>query len=366
MRLTLVISGLSSGGAERVLSTMANYWAARDWIITVLTWEGQGKRPFYPLDPRVIYRPLGLEVASTNSLHALLNNARRVVALRRAIEITAPQVVISFGDSTNVVSVAAVTGLGVPLIVSERVDPRAGGAPRVWDRLRRWTYPHASRVVVQTQDVLPCFSARVRRRSRIIPNPVSVPPNPCSCAGRVEGSEPTVLSMGRLVPQKGFDMLLDAFAQVALRNPNWKLDIWGEGPSRSALEARARALGLEDRVHLCGRTQQPFDVMRRASLFVLSSRFEGFPNVLCEAMACGLPAVSFDCMSGPRDIIRHGVNGILVPPGDVTGLATVLDRLMTDAKERDLLGCRATGVAERFGLDTVMTKWQEIIREVVQ
>ena len=146
--------------------------------------------------------------------------------------------------------------------------------------------------------------------------------------------------MGRLAPQKGFDLLIDAFSRVAGRHPQWSLQILGEGPDRPALERLIDVKGLAGRVVLAGWEPDPSAVLQQGDLFVLSSRFEGFPNALLEAMACGLPSVSFNCQSGPAEIIRDQIDGILVPPEDVPGLADAIDRALTDEALRRRLAAR--------------------------
>jgi glycosyltransferase involved in cell wall biosynthesis len=159
---------------------------------------------------------------------------------------------------------------------------------------------------------------------------------------------------------KGFGLLLAAFFFIAHKHPSWSLEIWGEGPLRSALETLACKLGLAARVRFPGFAQQPYEVLQQADLFVLSSHFEGFGNVLCEAMACGLPVVSF-ASSGPCSIIRDGIDGVLVASGDGRALVATLDLLMRDEAQRQRLARRAPEVLERFGIERVMGMWEQLL-----
>lgn len=363
MRITLVIYSLGGGGAERVMSVMANYWIAKGWRVTLLTYEDGGVPPAYDLDKAVLLRQLGIAGRSIGPVQAVVSNLKRLRVLRRAIKDSSPQAVVSFLDTINVRTLLASLGLGVPVIVSEHIDPAYHPIAWAWSALRRICYPWATGVVTLTEDALSYFSATVRNRGYVIPNPVSVP-DEYRCLDLMSRDK-VVLGMGRLSYQKGFDQLLRAFAIVSDKHAVWSLVIWGEGPLRAELEELSDELGLRGRVSFPGWTADPFHEMSRAGLFVLSSRYEGFGMVLAEAMACGLAVVSFDCPSGPRDIVRHNSDGLLVPRGNVAALAAAMDRLLSDKEERNRLGTRAVEVTNRYNKENVMGMWESMLRKAV-
>jgi glycosyltransferase involved in cell wall biosynthesis len=167
------------------------------------------------------------------------------------------------------------------------------------------------------------------------------------------------------MPQKGFDLLIDAFSRISGRYPEWTMVIYGEGPEQGALEAMVRSKSLAHRIFMPGHARDPFSAFANGALFALPSRFEGFPNALCEAMACGLPVVATDCPSGPAHIIRHGVDGFLVPVDDPDALADRLSQLMANPALRKDFGIRARQGIERFSLPRVAEMWNGEIARVV-
>lgn len=386
MRVTLVISSLGGGGAERVVSNMANHWAARGWEVTILTVSHGARAPVYDLHASVTRRDLGhsrdsyLPVPDTDSLRALhelyeacsrdersifVSDLNLVAALRHALQATRPDIVISFMDITNIRVLAATHGLNIPVIVSERCDPGENflGAGR--ERLRHRLYPRAKYLTVLTEEIRQHFFPVVGECARVIPNPV-LPPVCRSDGGtgvRRGAARRVLTAMGRLDYEKGFDLLIYAFASIAAKHPSWHLRIYGEGRLRSELEELIKKLGLSERVSLPGFTKRTGEALSRSDLFVMPSRSEGFGNSLAEAMACGQAVVSFDCPSGPRHIIRDGSDGVLVPPGDVPALAATLDRLMGDDAERRRLAASAPDVLERFGMEKVMEMWEQLITD---
>ena len=364
MRVTLINISLGSGGAERVIAMMATYWARQGWEVSLITLTGADVPDFYEIHPAVRRRRLGVAGPSSSPFQALLNNANRLWSLGRAIKENNPDAVISFQSRTNVLVILSCRALGQRVLVSERVDPTREPIGWAWSVLRRLLYPLASCVVVQTGSVRDYFRRGPRPWVRVIPNPVGCPARDnlgVDIEARPEGR--ILVAAGRLVPQKGFDLLIRAFAAIAREQSDWTLVIWGEGPMRGDLEALRDQFGLIGRVRLPGITRSLASEFSAADLFVLSSRYEGFPNVLCEAMALGLPTVSFDCPSGPSDILRDGVDGVLVPPEDVSALAKTLGSLMGDVTERRRLGSRASEIAERFSLEKVMRLWEEAIHD---
>jgi GalNAc-alpha-(1->4)-GalNAc-alpha-(1->3)-diNAcBac-PP-undecaprenol alpha-1,4-N-acetyl-D-galactosaminyltransferase len=364
MKVTLVIYALGAGGAERVMTIMANYWAVHGWRITLITLVDRDRPPFYPLDPQIQLQQLNVAGTSTNLLESFQAGWQRIIALRAAIVASQPDVIISFMNTVNVLVLLAGWKLNIPTIVSEHIYPEFTDANKIWQFLMKWTYRYADRVTLLTQNALPFYPASQGYRSVVMPNPVLTPaPDPPT---EPLVSTPTVMAMGRLHPQKGFDLLLKAFAQVRTKHPDWHLTILGEGSMRTELEALRAQLGLVECVHLPGSVKNVNAHLRQAELFILPSRFEGFPMALCEAMACGLPVLAADCLSGPSEIVRDGVDGILVPPEDIEALAAGLDRLMGDRALRQQLAQAAPQVLDRFGLERVMGLWLDTIKQTIE
>ena len=361
MRITFVIFALDSGGAQRVMSTMANHWVACGRQVTIITVTGKGHDAFYPLSPGVHWIPLNEARPARNVAQAMINNFRRLYRLRRRIRQSKPDVVISFLDTTNVLTLVATRATRLPVIVEEHTDPNLSNLQQPWKWLRAALYPRATRVIVLSESSKRYFSTRIRRITEIIPNPVRVDP----MSGPVVKSErPHVVSMGRFGPEKGFDQLIDAFALIADRCPCWDLVIWGEGNLRAELTAQIDRLGLTGRVRLPGNTVTPHDELRKAQIYALPSRREGFPMALAEGMACGLAAVAFDLPSGPKAIIRAGVDGLLVPMGDIPALADALASLIMDERLRSEMSAKAPDVLERYGVAQVMAIWDDLLVEV--
>lgn len=369
MRLLIFISSLSSGGAERVAANLAGWWAKKGWSVSVVTLSSP-ESDFYVLPENVRRISLDLLRESPHSFRGMVNNLRRVWALRRVLREVKPDIALAMMDKNNVLLALAANGIEeVCLIGSERIHPPQYPLGRIWEWLRRRTYRALDAVVALTRESAEWLCrTTTARHVPVIPNAVSYPLPACSPQLRPPERRPGerwLLAVGRLVDQKGFDLLINAFQKLASRFPLWRLFILGEGPLRGALERQVEESGLTGRIELPGRAGNVGEWYQASDLYVMSSRFEGFPNTLTEAMAHGLPAVSFDCDTGPRDIIRHEVDGLLVPAGDEDALAEALARLMADDVLRTRYAARAVEVRQRFSMERVAGMWEELFERLL-
>lgn len=358
MRIVFVISSLDVGGAERVLSNMANYWSENGWDITIITFSGEELADFYLLHSNVRRRKLGLTGNTQGIFKKIYWNLYRLFILRKEILTIRPQAVISFIDVNNILTILATIGLKLKVIASERTNPAENREiERIWAVLRMWVYRRAFTVVGQTDRVTSWLIDNCKAHAITIPNPLRDLPFPEA------ERDMTILSVGRLVNVKGFDVLLMAFAQVHENFPDWRLVILGEGPERDNLMALASKLGIAEKVDLPGCVSDPERWMERAEMVVQASRFEGFPNVLMEAMAMGSAVIATDCHSGPAELICDGDNGRLVPVDDIDALAGTIATLMSDPQECRRLGSNGMQIRQRLAQDSIMSLWEDILEE---
>lgn len=340
-----------------MVTAMANYWVRQGRQVAVITMTSDESQPFFPLDPRVQLVSLNVAGESNCLTEAIWNNVCRIRALRDALRSLRPQVVLSFVDRMNVVCLAATIGTKLRVVVSERTDPAFYNIGGVWQFLRWLLYRKAHRIVVQTDVAREYFLPRFDGKVAVIPNPVLHP----SIHRDAGYKETVVVAMGRFSKEKRFDLLLKAFGRLKNKYPDWTLTILGDGALRPLLESLRDELGLAGRVRMPGNVSDPYAYLHQASLFVMCSDFEGFPNALCEAMACGLPVIATDCPSGPREIVRDGKNGVLIPPDNEEALVAAMDRLIADREERQRLGAQAADVIRRFSIERVMKMWDDVL-----
>ncbi|MGA9853579.1 MAG: glycosyltransferase family 4 protein [Gammaproteobacteria bacterium] len=370
MKINLVIYSLDMGGAERVMSIMANHWASQGHDVTLITLLDS--QDYYQLDNRVCRIRLDKAGSSDGNIwKAAKSNIARVNALRRVFKKLTPDVIISFTARINVITLLAAYGLDIPVLVSERTDPTQAVISRPWQILRHLMYRWAYTVVVQSNDaLLKSQSLFSGSRTAVIPNPVSMATYESNdrqydiklrALAGLHDSAHIIAGMGRFDFAKGFDLLIEAFALIADRYSDWFLVLIGDGRERETLHQMIVNHGLGERVFLVGPTKTPQSLLSQTDIFVLPSRFEGFPNALLEAMACGVAVISFDCPSGPRDIIRPNHDGILVESKNSEALAQAIEEMILNPATRKQLGDNAREVLSRFSVSMVMGLWQSQI-----
>jgi len=359
MRIALVISSLGAGGAQRVLSVLANLWVNHGHAVNIITFSDTDCTPFYPLDPRVKLNQLNQRGHQKKMLvMRLITILKRMSLLRKTIQALKSEVVVSFVDVMNIETLLATLGLGIPVIVSERTHPKYYKLPKLYQLVRRWIYPTSQQVVVQTLSVAHYFN--FLKNIKVIPNPVLIPKHTKQTnADQVK----TLVSVGRLDPNKGFDTLIHAFVALLKRYSQLELVIYGEGLESARLNTLVTSLKLTDKVRFPGNVTNIHEALTKADLFIFPSLYEGFPNALCEAMAVGLPVIASNC-SGNIDIVQEGINGRFFPVGNTTALIQIMDELINDANQRHRLSENAREITKHFSVERVLGMWNEVLLSV--
>ncbi|WP_320005721.1 glycosyltransferase family 4 protein [Maridesulfovibrio sp.] len=359
--ITMIIRSLMGGGAERVMTTMANYWVARGVSVSIIT-SVPPDTDAYTLDSRV--KRIWLKPPSV-SFGSFFNFPWSTRKLKDTIREEGNKLIISFMDRSNIPVILATRGLNVKVVVAERIDPRTQNYGICKRTFMRFCYPRADAVTVLTENVKEEWAAHFvpSQKVHVVHNPVlPLEVRPEEVPEWLP--EKFICCMGRLHYQKGFDILLDRLPEIFKHYPDYTLVILGEGEDRDKLEMQCRELKVEDKVIMPGFIKNPHSIMEKASLFVFPSRFEGFPNALVEAMALGISVVSFDCPSGPASLIEPGKNGLLLPPEDPVALEQAIMELLGNPEERKRLGEAAKKVQEKCHPEKVMQLWTSLLEDL--
>lgn len=355
--ILFVTSTLTSGGSERVMSLLANELADRNYQVTIICLNKQ--IVFYPINKKV-----NIVFAEKETQSSFL--LKKIAWFRKYVDDNRPDVVIPFMEAVYCVTLFSLIGISVPIISSERIDPRK--SPFIRNILRRIFLPLTTHLVVQTEKIRSFYPPFIRKKTSVIYNPVND-----EVFHQIENEElkiengerlNRIISIGKLYPQKNQKLMIRAFARVADEFPEWQLVIFGEGPLRESLELIVESLEMKDRILLPGRTEHVVEELKKSKVFCFSSNFEGMSNAIIEAICVGLPIVSTN-VSGASELIEEGKGGNIVPCGDVDQFVQALQKLMRNRNIQESMSEYNLKKASMFKLDIIVDQWEQLILKVV-
>lgn len=347
MKILLVIPTISYGGAERVMTELANNWSSRGHEVILVLLARDTKA--YDLNDSVKVVELCFE--NRGKLKRIFYETKTLFALRELLKKESPDFVLSFLYKCCVLTILSAVFLNLRVYVSDRNNPKMKLPLPLTAFLRKITYRFATGVVAQTFEAKCIIEQQTKNQNvEVIPNPlkhIDLYPHICR--------EKIILNLGRLHPQKGQKYLLEILVKANL--PDWKLVILGDGELLKSLQMQAKKLGIEDQVIFAGNVSNVDEWFARSSVFVLTSLFEGFPNALAEAMASGLPCISFDCDTGPGELIRNGNNGYLIQLKDIKSFSDKLSHLANDKKLMEEVGINAMNIRNDLFVDSIADRY---------
>lgn len=356
MKINFLISSLSGGGAEKVLTTLAKEFANDGNDVAILSLE---KRPqFYQVDKKV--KIVKVDNKGKGKIRETLCDYK---AIRTFLKNRNADMSISFLSRCNLLTLAAKIGTKNKVIVCDRNNPLKEHSVKAF-RVSCLIYRLATAISVQTEQIKSFYPKYLQKKIFVIENPIDMDTLRKQVDGVEIKREKVISSMGRLEPQKDFKTLIEAFQLIAKEHQDWKVKIYGIGDMKDELQELIDSKQLQNQVILCGRTEKPYLALSESEIFVLSSNYEGFPNVLCEAMFAGCACISSDCVSGPRELINNGENGYLFDIGDSKTLSKQLETLINDDECRNKFSENAFNTVQRLTVENIFEKWKIKISEI--
>lgn len=352
MKVTFLIPSMSGGGAERVISILADEFVKKGLEVSILMTAGN--ECVYDLDPHVRLFQAGEKTGGS-----IVKRISRLIKMRQYFRANRDNILIAFEPDAAFWSSIAKTGLSVPMLSSERNDPASFGNSKA----RAIAYHNSSGIVFQTQEAREYFPVQIQKKGWVIPNPLR-DDLPVPYTGE---RKKTIVCVGRFEEQKNHKLLLKAYAKFSEKHPEYTLHLYGRGSLEGEIRMLADMLHIENSVVFEGFKKNITAEILDAGMFVLSSDYEGISNSLLEAMAVGMPVISTDCpCGGSRMCIQDGVNGCLVPVGDAEALAASMERIAEDVDFSARLGKEAAGIRTAFSAEVIAEKWIAVLTQITR
>ena len=355
MKLVFITPGMTFGGAERVISILANLWCDMGHDVSMFI-TSSNKPSVYKLNEKINVEYYD-DYKENNVSHFKL-----ISSIRKFVNKEKPDCVLSFINDVCAYTIIALMGKNIPIIYSERNDPNKTNQRKVDKIFRKIVELGASHIVFQTEGAKQCYSKKVQRKSSIILNPVELNRIPDRKKEDIDYSE--IVTVARLEPQKNQELLIDAFNLVSKKHQDVVLKIYGEGSLKNKLQNKIDELGLKDKVFLMGAKQDVLEWIKESYCFVLTSDFEGLPNSLIEAMCMGIPCISTDCSPGGARQLLGDDRGLIVPCGDKEQLAEAINMYLEQKDIAMQYGESAYKLREEIESHTVAKEWISLIEKV--
>ena len=356
MKISFFIGSMMSGGAEKVISLLANEYAQNGWNVDiVLLLKNEVNRKQFDLNPKIQIINLSMKNGSYKK-----NAIKWLFSIRKYIKKRRPDCVISFIGRINALVLTATLGIDIPILVSERNDPKHDGRSKIMQWYCNQIYAQATAIVYQTNYEKECFNRKLDSKSYIIPNPVEI-----NKSNAFDENEFEISAAGRLVEQKNYSLLIKAVSLVRGKYPEVRWYIYGDGALKQELKQQIFQLGLENNVFLPGNKKDVNKWVSKSSIFVMSSNYEGLSNALIEAMMQGKACISTD-YPGANELIDNGKNGIIVPIGNYKELANSIITLFENKDIRQKLGKEAMVDSIKFKKENVIGQWKCVISKIIK
>jgi glycosyltransferase involved in cell wall biosynthesis len=357
MKVCIITRSMLAGGAERVIAQLVKYMTMKNVDCKIITLNDQ--EVFYDLPKQV-----GIYAIGEKSDNKYLDKYLKYRELRHIIKKFKPDVVLALPEEIGIYVIPALIGTNIPVVVSERNNPWVMPWKKETRLLRRIFYPLAAGFVFQTDQAASYFSQNIRKKSIVLPNPLDLERIPEQWKG---DKRKEIVAAGRFEEQKNFPLLIKAFAKFHESHDDYHLTIYGDGSLREELETLASSLLPKEAYSFPGKTSELLEYINGATMFVLSSDYEGLPNVVIEAMAMGIPVVSTDCPSGgPAELINNEVNGLLVQVGNIEEMAMAMSKVAGDPEFAAKLGFNSTKIKTILNSNNVAEQWRKYLEEFTQ